>query len=318
MIVLLKRLKKNISRVILSLKISFSFFTDLRYYLRFSLGQGLNSKDKGKASILLIVHSLEKGLSFQNKKDGFGGGKAKELITLIDAYIKRYGQDKVTSIAISVLDKYFKDAFASGDVVIREKYALLCMENNCIVNGDLGGVKHLYKPDFELTYSSIFDYYEQRKSVRDFSDEPITDDEIRKALLLAKTTPTACNRQTSMVYVFKGKSVMNSLIQIQCGDQGWCMNADTLFVISGNQSYFGGVYERSQVFIDGGLYAMNFMMGLHAQKIASCFKMYVREPEIDKEFRRIAGLPENEIPIVLILAGHYPIYPSYIPISKRL
>lgn len=318
MIVLLKRLKKNILRVILSLKISFSFFTDLRYYLRFSLGQGLNSKDKGKASILLIVHSLEKGLSFQNKKDGFGAGKAKELITLIDAYIRRYGQDKVTSIAISVLDKYFKDAFASADVVIREKYALLCMENNCIVNGDLGGVKQTMRPSVEISYSEVLDFYASRTSVRAFSNKPIAEFEVQNALKIARTTPSACNRQTSKVYVFREKNVISNLINNQLGDQGWCLNANILFVISGNQSYFGGVFERTQVFIDGGLYAMNFVMGLHAQKIASCFKMYVRDSRKDKEFRQIAKIPNNEVPIVLILAGHYSDEPIYSPIAKRI
>lgn len=66
-----------------------------------------------------------------------------------------------------------------------------------------------------------------------------------------------------------------------------------------------GGYERHQALIDGGLYAMNFVWGLHLNHIATCFKMFVRESKREKEFKKIANIPENEIPIVLIMAGHY-------------
>lgn len=57
--------------------------------------------------------------------------------------------------------------------------------------------------------------------------------------------------------------------------------------------------------IDGGLYAMNFVMGLHLNHIASCFKMFIRTPRREKEFKKIAKIPQCEMPVVLILGGHY-------------
>ena len=50
---------------------------------------------------------------------------------------------------------------------------------------------------------------------------------------------------------------------------------------------------------------MNFVYGLHLNHVATCFKMFVREPKREKEFKKLANIPENEIPIILILAGHY-------------
>ena len=83
------------------------------------------------------------------------------------------------------------------------------------------------------------------------------------------------------------------------------MNADTIFIVTANGSYFNSTYESKEAYIDGGMYAMNLCMGLHMLKIGSCFKMFIRTPKIEKEFKRICGLQENEIPIVLLLAGHY-------------
>lgn len=50
---------------------------------------------------------------------------------------------------------------------------------------------------------------------------------------------------------------------------------------------------------------MNFVYGLHLNHVTTCFKMFVREPKREKEFKKLANIPENEIPIILILAGHY-------------
>lgn len=153
--------------------------------------------------------------------------------------------------------------------------------------------------------------------MREYSEEPITEEEIEKAKLLAVTTPTACNRQASRVYVFKGEDI-KKILATQLGDQGWCGNANTLFVITSNRSYFGGTYERMEPFIDGGLYAMNFVWGLHIQKIASCFKMFVRDPHLEIRFKKVTGISDAEIPIALIMAGHYKNIPVYSPISYRL
>lgn len=81
---------------------------------------------------------------------------------------------------------------------------------------------------------------------------------------------------------------------------------------------FRGGYERYQGLIDGGLYAMNLVWGLHLNHIATCFKMFVREPKREKTFKRIAKIPENEIPIVLVLAGHYKSSPVVSPKSVRI
>lgn len=110
---------------------------------------------------------------------------------------------------------------------------------------------------------------------------------------------------------------IKKILDNQLGDQGWASGANTLFVITSNLSRFGGTYEHSQALIDGGLFAMNFDWGLHLQHIVSCFKMYVRESKRQKEFLRISEINPNEVPIVLILAGHYKDTTVYGPVSHR-
>lgn len=235
----------------------------------------------------------------------------------MDSYIAHDGKrNELIILALNVLDKYSKDPFASSDKKIMSAIMQLTNTHKDLLGVIDAGTKQVSPPP-SFDEDSIRKFFNSRISVRTFSNSPITKEEIENALNFASYTPTACNRQTSKVYAFRDRGKIQEILDLQLGDQGWCNNADTLFVITGISTYFGGVYERHQVYIDGGLFAMNFVYGLHLQHIASCFKMYVRTPKILNEFRRACNIPQNEIPIVLVLAGHYSNIESESPVSHR-
>lgn len=268
-------------------------------------------------SILLLSHALEKGMSFTNKRPNWGGVKALTLCKALDSYIAHEGQkNEIFTLAINVLDRYSKDPFASTDKCTTESINKLTHKYNDLIGKKEAGSKEVTEPPY-FDENTILSFFSTRRSVRLFSSVAISKGEINKALNIASYTPTACNRQTSKVYAFRDKEKIRKILDLQLGDQGWCTNADTLFVITGVATYFGGVYERHQAYIDGGLFAMNFIYGLHLQHIATCFKMFVRNPKVMKDFRKTCNIQENEIPIVLILAGHYSEESSECPVSSR-
>ena len=247
-----------------------------------------------------------------------GGVKATSLCKSLDSYIAHDGKrNELFTLALNVLDKYSKDPDTSSDNKTRESIKRLTDKYKDLINAMEAGTKRVSMPPL-FDDESIRDFFYSRSSVRMFSQVAITKEEIKRALTFATCTPTACNRQSSRVYAFRDRRKIQNILDLQLGDQGWCNNADTLFVITGVTTYFDGVYERHQVYIDGGLFAMNFVYGLHLQYIASCFKMFVRTSTIMKEFRRECNIPRNEVPIVLVLAGHYSDMASESPVSHRL
>lgn len=255
--------------------------------------------------MLLLSHTLEKGMSFKTKKANWGGVKCKSLCKLTERYIALGGD--ITNqfiLTLNVLNSYTQDEYACKEVDLLSQVKALTSKYSDLINPELTGLKIVTEPS-AFDEDEIKAFFNSRNSVRYFSDQPITKEEIQRASQFASCTPTACNRQTSKVYAFRDRTSIQRILDNQLGDQGWCKNADTLFVITGNQTYFGDGYERNQVYIDGGLFAMNFDYGLHLQHIGSCFKMFVRDHTREKEFRKLCGIPGNEIPIVLILAGHY-------------
>ena len=256
-------------------------------------------------------------MSFTQSARVFGEEKALHIVKNVRTYLRDYRPDNVIALAVNVLNEYLANPYSTRDEKSRKTISALIEENKQLLGQFTAGTKTVSKPhDFDEAV--IRDFFFSRNSVREFSEEPVTDEEIKKVMDFASCTPTACNRQTSRVHVYRDRSQMNALIENQLGYQNWCQNATTIFVITSNVSYLNSSYEHLQALVDGGLYAMNFEWGLHLHQIAACYKMYVRLPETDKEFHKISGIPENEWPVVLILAGHYKDEPIVSPKSVRL
>lgn len=206
--------------------------------------------------------------------------------------------------AINILHEYSKDENASKDFQLLETIKQLYEKYKNELWFTEAGTINIEEPS-AFDEKIIIDFYKSRHSVRDFSNIPITHDEIDKVLKFAELTPTACNRQSSKVYAVSNKEVLKNIIDAQLGGQGWCLNASTLFIITSNKNRFGVGYEKHQELIDGSLFAMNFVMGLHLYHIAACFKMFVRDKSLERKVKKICNIPNNEVPIVLVLAGHY-------------
>lgn len=312
------RILKNITRrAQLKWKINRIYASDSKYQMRYMRGFCRDSKDKSDAEIMLIMHALEKGMSFPVKKMGYGKEKSLSLVELLIKHISKYGIDRQVVVATNILHSYISDSYSVSDVDVRNKIEDYLKAHNNLLSPMVGGAIVIKKPEGNPSYEDIKKFFDNRTSVRMYSDIPLTKEEIDRAIDIAKSSPSACNRQASRVYVVKNKQLMARVFDNQLGDQGWCNNADTLFVVTSISSYFGSLYERHEPYIDGGMFAMNLVMGLHAQGIASCFKMYIREPELDGIIRSLLSIPDNEIPIILILAGHYPIIEAKSPISLR-
>lgn len=280
------------------------FWYDYKYYISTNFLTAPKQKDTLAARIMLIVHQLEKGMSMTSNPRIFGGCKSVTLVALLREYEKDNDYDEVYVLATNVLYEYSKNQWSTRDELERATIINFLEKHRNIINEGYAGTKKVSEPPV-FNDSLIKEFFETRFSVRDFSKIPVSEDEITKAIEFAQVTPSACNRQTSRVHYYNDPAVVRAIIDNQLGDQGWCQNATGIVVITSNQSYFGHAYERYESLIDGGLYAMNLVYGLHLQHIATCFKMYVREPRRDILFKQITNIPHNEIPVVTILTGHY-------------
>ncbi len=297
-----------------------AFLIDFIRYAKFSLiGNPKFTKEYSHARMMLLSHSLEKGLSFTPFRKEFGKKNVENLIIEVNSFLDYYPSDEISTLTIGVLNSYYNIALPNKNNEIGTKIKNLLTKHSKSTDNFVGGIKEisLDKLNFTNSFDELYNVAFLRSSIRNFSNTEISINEISNAVKYAQTAPSVCNRQTSRVHIFDGK-IINDILDNQLGNQGWADKANKLIVITSDLNYFGGVYERNQAFIDGGLFAMQFVMGLHCQKIATCCKMYVRTPKIDKNFYKVTKICEKEVPIMLILAGHYPDAIIKAPYSYRL
>ena len=76
-----------------------------------------------------------------------------------------------------------------------------------------------------------------------------------------------------------------------------------ILVSSDLESY--GFQEINQMYVDGGLYAMNLMYALHFYDIACIPLTMAHKAMILRDIKREMLLPENEQPVLLIGIGSY-------------
>lgn len=148
------------------------------------------------------------------------------------------------------------------------------------------------------------DFARSRHSVRAYSDKNISDETIKAVVDLARTTPTACNRQPNKTYVVGDKEMIKRIVILQGGGRGFAENANRLLVVTSAVEPFNNA-EPFEVYKAGGMYVMNLLYALHAYQIGACPLMWNGLRKQDEQLRKLLHIPDNE-EIIMIIAAGYP------------
>lgn len=306
-------LPKSILKLILNYKIIYtetifikkSYLYDRKRFEKQSSSLYTNSEQKLIGKIIREYHVVEKGLTMTEPRFGFG----KDLIIALSIdcleYIEKYGTDEEQlQHAIGVIFEYklFHEAqkFNLDQEVLQsiEMLKQKCSHISPSVQ------RNMTKNDFFKHSESSFPIFAQsRASVRNYTNEKIPIEKISKALEIAQSTPSQCNRQCWRTYVYTDKKTMNEILIAQGGNRGFGHRADKLIVITAEIGVFGFHGERNSAYIDGGMYAMNLLYSLHYERISACILNCNTWPEKDLELRKLCGIKESEVFIAMITCG---------------
>lgn len=269
-------------------------------------GNRCNDKVKMHTDLAIRTHALEKGMSIGKVRIGFGQPKAISLIHDLQRYLSIGGDKAFATESCSVINKYilFNEHLGADMSIIRSELTEFCT-NNCINTVEFGGIYLLNKADTEHNSKGAFDIFSQsRFSVRDFGTDKVSLEQIEKALKLAEKTPSACNRQSWRIYVYSSEDLRNKIFSLQGGCNGFVQDMQYAILICGDVRKYN-INELSQVFVDGGIYAMNLLYALHFEGVATIPLTMAHKQNMIKRIKREMILPENEIPILLIGTGSY-------------
>ncbi len=262
--------------------------------------------EKMQYTLLRENHVIEKGMSLREPRIGFGQEKVRSLLERLEKYYSLYGavDSDFLKYPLSTIRSYILFTKNNGVRIddIETKYN--CLKDKVGVSvGDIkSGVSIIHQRDLLALCNRDFkSLLQSRHSIRYFSKEPVNRFIIEEALRLASLTPSACNRQGWKTYVFERGRCLE-LMQWQGGCRGFEQELHYAILVTANLKAFLS-HEVHQAFVDGGLYAMNLINALHSLGLGciplSCGFRYDKLKKL-----RDFGIPENEVPIVIIGFGH--------------
>ena len=273
-------------------------YRDLRYSNTFR-------RDKATLSARLLIdgHVLEKGITMPERRLGFGYEKVRNLIANCNLYMTSYGEDNIElQAAIADLKQYLT-------IHLNENYELpqdIKMGIETLISKSEIRDENCYsltKKDYFKSSRDYYDFANQRKSIRNFSNEDVSEETLLKAVELAQTAPSACNRQSVRVKIISDKGKMEIIHnEIQKGNRGFGHLANKWILITSEL----GAWSQSQVsmaYIDGGIFTMSLLNALHYYGICACtLNAHLSSSKL-KRLQSVLQLPKSEVPIVFIAVG---------------
>jgi len=313
-------LKANYRLQRLKLDIFNDYLYDYRRFLKLSASTGLLTRENIQAYLIKEYHAIEKGLALRHPRPGFGAVRISNLIKVLNEYVAKFGKDSVSDVTVGTLIEYKNyDAVnnKTTNPVINEIDQVLASYGSS-TGSLLGGTKMVYKADIIAANNFDFSrFMESRFSTRDFTDEIVDSNLILEAIKTASYTPSVCNRQAWKVFLidYSNKELRDKFLSVQNGNKGFGEHLSSLLVVTGKLSSFFS-YERNQVFIDGGMFAMSLVLALHAKGLGTCCLNTSYTAEKNEAFNKVTTLDEDCVPIMFIGVGH--LKESYkVPVSSR-
>lgn len=285
-----------------------NYLYDMRRYLKHSSTLGYGSKNKLRARIIAIYHNVEKGLSLPAPRPGFGESNLSYLLSAIDLYLSRYGVDEFLQAPASALSAYVDFNRAAGNENFPERERILkTIDRIGVASPECGGTVLLTKAQIRAATQNVgAEFFTSRCSVRQYSEEDVSDEDIVEAVRIAQKSPSVCNRQTCKVYVIHTKEQIKRVLDFHGGTRGFGEHVNKLLVVTNKLPSFWGASERNQCWIDGGLFAMSLLLGLHSRGLGACSLNWSKDSSVDREFRKIVEIGDDEAVIMLVAVGHIP------------
>ncbi|MEM9104879.1 MAG: nitroreductase family protein [Pseudomonadota bacterium] len=277
---------------------------DFERFAKHSFVEKGTTREHRRAILRILIHYIEGGMCFPDVRLGYGQEKVQSILSKLEGYLADFGSDETAAWAVATIYSYLEFHEKQGAPIsdVTEKLDQL---RDLVTDVSAGGVEEVTRE--EIAAATDFDFRRfvlARHSVRQYTEQPLSDHEIRRIVRNAQECANVCNRQTVKTYAFNDYAVVQELLTHQAGNAGFRNEIRTLFIVSANMAHMNLIGERYQAWIDGGIFAQTLALSIHAEGLGACFLNWSVEKETDIALRQLVGIPDNEVVITFMSAGH--------------
>jgi nitroreductase len=296
------------------------YASDMWQFVRFNGYSPLVRREKRLFyKIIIETHTIEKGLSLQNRRHFFGQEKIRFLMNALDKYDATFSPFPV-EMAVGALSAYleFHRDISTNDKILGEIRSFLSARRTSALTISAGGVR-----EFPLAVSRNSDsrgastLLVSRASLRMFDPAPIDSSVIGDLITVAQRAPSQCNRQSSRVHLYQDQSTIQALLALQGGSRGFSDSVGNLFVVSSDIAAWGGPGQRNQPYVDGSLFAMSILLACHSYGLATCPLNLAVTNSVERKIREVGGIPAGERLVMMIAFGNSVSGPLRVAASPR-
>lgn len=220
--------------------------------------------------ILLLAHTVEKGLSIPKPRERFGRDKITKLLSYLSEYNdtwEKFPLEKSFGCLKAYFDWHTNRGIDLEDLgVLIENFISRCINLQIEAKG---GVKEIVNA--EITDNSEIEIFlKARFSCRRFLPKPVDKELLHRIIKVAQRTPSQCNRQSGRIHYYSDRAQIDRLLKLQGGAEGFRESVYNLFVISSEISAWSGFKARNQAYVDGALLAMQVLNACQAIGLGAC------------------------------------------------
>ncbi len=253
------------------------------------------------------IHRLEKGILMQPRREVFARDYIVETVDFYAESLRRHPDappiDPSELVwAHDVLRDYFEAVAGDDPAVERARTAFEALPD-VPSDGATHPFAHRELPQTDISYEQMLTLAMRRRSVRWFDGTPVDRELIDKALMVARQSPSACNRLPYQFLVYDDPDLVKRVGSIPFGAAGYSHQIPTLVVVKGHLDNYFSPRDRHVPYIDASLAVMAFMYALETQGLSSSVINWPDFEPLEHKMAKVLGLAPHERVIMLLAVG---------------
>lgn len=255
------------------------------------------------------VHRLEKGILMRPRRESFARDYIEETVEFFEVAAAQFRNNPQETDgdeihwANDVLAAYFRVVGTENAVIerARARFHAVALDTD---PGSRHPYAHADLPEVQINYDDMLALSMRRRSVRWFDGRTVSREIIDKALLVARQSPTACNRLPYEYRVFDDAAMVKQVAGLPFGAAGYAHNIPNIAVVVGKLDSYFSPRDRHAMYVDASLSAMSFMLALETMGVSTSVINWPDFEPLEMKMQRLLGLDSTERVVMLIAIGY--------------
>lgn len=295
------------------------FLQDTGRAWRWSKASPLSSRQaRYHYDIILLAHTIEKGLSVPNPRPRFGKDAIIKLAGLMESSTLRPGE-LAHEMTYGSLAAYVELHAKLGESLGEVGPAISRVLKRCEAAGlNRRGGTNFIAGDASSPNDYHLEFLASRCSVRYYEPRKVPLDEIRRAVEVAQRAPSQCNRQGVKAFFYQDGDAIQRLLSLQGGSGSFKTHVHNLFVIASDITAWSGANARMQAHVDASLFGQQLSLACKALGLGTCMLNLATSNRKERRVRSAAGI-SNRYRLIFMMAVGFPAEGGQrIPRSERV